>query len=135
MTSEQPRESKMAIQTLPPTDEVVADQVRLQGVWQFLAGQRVAELRLDGNRFTVQFQNGERYRGTYWIDPTRWPKAIDMAIEEGPEPHRGLTSLGIYKLEDKTLRWSPGEPGKGRPRSFPTDTESRQLDLFFKRQE
>jgi uncharacterized protein (TIGR03067 family) len=109
------------------------DRDRLQGVWEYLAGQRKAELLIAGSRFTVKFRNGDVYMGTFTLTPGRKPKRIDMTVEEGPVRHRGKVSQGIYKLEGDRLHWSPGDPGEGRPKNFPRPEDHVQLYLVLQR--
>jgi uncharacterized protein (TIGR03067 family) len=107
---------------------------RLQGVWSYVAGQRKAELLIAGDHFTVKFRNGDLYMGTFALQPSRKLKHLDMTIEEGPERHRGKVSLGIYRLEQDELHWSPGEPGGGRPAGFPAPQDRGQLYLVLRRE-
>jgi uncharacterized protein (TIGR03067 family) len=93
------------------------DKESLQGTWEFVAGIREAQLLIAGDHFTVRFKTGEIYVGTYHLDPSRKPKAMDLAISEGPERHRGKTALAIYDLDGDHLIWCPAEPGgRDRPR-------------------
>ena len=124
----------MATLISPVADAVAEEKARLQGAWEFLSGQRAGQMLFAGDHFLVRFRDGDTYVGTYRLDPTGWPKTIDMVIEEGPAHHRGKTSLGLYKLEADTLRLCPGDPGKERARNFPTEADGRCLDLFFRRE-
>ena len=56
-----------------------------------------------------------------------------MTVEEGPVRHRGKVSLGIYKLEGDRLHWSPGDPGDGRPASFPAPEDHAHLYLVLQK--
>ena len=47
------------------------DKEALQGTWNFVSGIREAQLLIAGDHFTVRFQTGEIYVGTYHLDPTR----------------------------------------------------------------
>jgi len=111
------------------------DKARLQGTWVFVSGIREAWMRMDGDRFTVQFSNGDLYRGSYTLDPTMQPRMMDMAISEGPEKHRGKTSLIIYELDGDHLTWCPAEPGTGnRMRAFPAAEDTHHLCILFRRE-
>jgi uncharacterized protein (TIGR03067 family) len=112
-----------------------ADKQKLQGTWNTVSGRREAELLVAGGHFTVKFNNGDIYLGTFTLDPTQEPHAIDMVICEGPERHRGKTSLGIYELSIDRFLWSPGDPGTGeRPADFPPVTDKEHLCLVFERE-
>jgi uncharacterized protein (TIGR03067 family) len=117
-------------------DAVAAkDRERLQGVWNFITGRRKAQMTVAGDHFTVAFGNGDVYEGTFEIDPTAKPKAMDMLVHAGPEKHRGKTALCIYALDGPHLIWAPADPGvTERPTAFPP-TESRDpLCLVFRRE-
>ena len=51
------------------------DRERLQGVWNFITGQRkTGGLFITGDHFTAKFSNGEVYVGTFKVDPARSPR-------------------------------------------------------------
>jgi uncharacterized protein (TIGR03067 family) len=111
------------------------DAERLQGMWVFVSGIREARMVIDGDHFTVTFKNGDVYRGGYALDPTTTPKMMDMIIREGPEKHRGKTSLIIYHLDGDLLTWCPAEPGTGnRLRAFPEAEDLHHLCILFRRE-
>ena len=110
------------------------DKEALQGTWNFVSGIREAQLLIAGDHFTARFRTGEIYVGTFHLDPTRKPKAMDLFIREGPERHRGKTSLAIYDLDGDHLIWCPAEPGVGdRLRAFPPEGHTKHLCLVFRR--
>jgi uncharacterized protein (TIGR03067 family) len=110
------------------------DKEALQGTWNFVSGIREAQLLIAGDHFTARFKTGEIYVGTFHLDPSRKPKAMDLFISEGPERHRGKTSLAIYDLDGDHLIWCPAEPGVGdRLRGFPPEADTRHLCLVFRR--
>jgi uncharacterized protein (TIGR03067 family) len=111
------------------------DRDRLQGTWNFVSGIREAQMLIAGDHFTVKFKGGDIYLGTYTLDPTSKPRMMDMTISEGPEKHRGKTSLIIYELDGDHLIWCPAEPGTGnRLRSFPPEEDTRHLCIIFRRE-
>ncbi len=112
------------------------DKEALQGTWNFVSGIREAQLLIAGDHFTARFKTGEIYVGTYHLDPARKPKAMDLFISEGPERHRGKTSLAIYDLDGDHLIWCPAEPGVGdRLRAFPHEGDTKHLCLVFRREQ
>src|SRR5262245_36151888 len=86
-------------------EAVRRDRERLQGNWRFLAGPREAQLTVQGDQFTMRFRNGDVYRGTCTLNPTHRPRAMDLHIDEGPEPFQGLTALAIYQFDSDHLIW------------------------------
>jgi uncharacterized protein (TIGR03067 family) len=110
------------------------DRERLQGAWAFVSGRREAQLLFVGDHFIVNFTGGDIYVGTFCVDPTQNPRAMDMTITEGPAHHRGKTSLGIYELTEDRLIWCPAHPGtEDRLPAFPPAEDVRHLCLVFRR--
>jgi uncharacterized protein (TIGR03067 family) len=111
------------------------DAERLQGTWGYVSGQREAQLLISGEHFTVRFRNGDIYVGTFTLDPTNRPRAMDMFIQDGPEPHKGKTSLAIYEFDGNHLIWAPAEPGKSeRNRAFPPSDDREHLCIIFRQE-
>jgi len=111
------------------------DRDRMQGVWKFLSGKREASLLISGDHFTMHFRNGDVYVGTFTLDATAKPKAMDLTIREGPEAYRGKTALAIYEFDADHLIWCPAEPGReDRLRAFPAMDDQGHLCIIFKRE-
>ncbi len=111
------------------------DLERLQGSWIYLSGPREAQLLISGQHFTMRFRSGDIYVGTFTLDPTNRPRAMDLHIHEGPEPHRGKTALAIYEFDGHHLIWSPAEPGNPeRFRAFPPGDDPERLCIIFRRE-
>jgi uncharacterized protein (TIGR03067 family) len=114
---------------------ICKDKERLQGTWNYVSGIRAAQMLIAGEHFTVKFANGDIYLGVYTLDPTAKPKMMDMTIQEGPDKHRGKTSLVIYELDGEHLIWCPAEPGTGNRRAaFPPDDDTQHLCIVFRRE-
>jgi uncharacterized protein (TIGR03067 family) len=110
------------------------DIARLQGTWNYVSGIRQAQLLISGDHYTVKFKkSGDIYVGTFQVDPTLRPKAMDMVIHEGPERHRGKTSLCIYEFDGPYLIWCPSPPGATERRiAFPPESDLEHLCLVLK---
>lgn len=111
------------------------DRDRLQGVWRFVSGRREAQLLISGDHYTMRFRNGDIYLGTYSLDATARPKAMDLSIHEGPEQFRGKKALAIYEIDGEHLIWCPAEPGReDRLRAFPGEDDLDHLCIIFRRE-
>lgn len=111
------------------------DRERMQGVWKFVSGKREAQLLISGEHFTMKFRNGDIYVGTYTLDATAKPKAMDLTIQEGPEAYRGKTALAIYEFDADHLIWCPAEPGRqDRLAAFPGQEDLGHLCIIFRRE-
>ncbi len=89
------------------------------GSMEVRSGKREAELLITGDHYTMRFRNGDIYVGRFTVDPTQKPRAMDMVIEEGPEPYRGKVAMAIYEFDGDHLLWCPGKPDRGE-RSVPS---------------
>jgi uncharacterized protein (TIGR03067 family) len=99
----------------------------LQGTWvitvadgQDLAGsgQEVA-LTITGNAY-VQTMNGQVVeRGTFKIDDTKKPIALDLSIAEGDDA--GQSQVGVLELDAKTGKTMYGKIGNPGTTARPTD--------------
>lgn len=101
-------------------DDGKGDLKAIQGTWTAgLEGKKV-NLTFSGSKFSIDF-DGKTFKGSFRLDPTKKPKAIDLSIEDGPEKEVvGKTSLGIYAFDGDQLKWCGGEPGESkRPADFP----------------
>lgn len=105
----------------------------MQGAWLCVAGRRKASFLVAGDRFTVHFDDGAIYMGTFTLDGDGWPGTMNVLVEEGPTRHKGLVALCIYEFDGDDLRWCAAEPGqKERPTSF-IEEDPRHLCLVFRR--
>jgi uncharacterized protein (TIGR03067 family) len=66
--------------------------------------------------YTITPKRGKATAGTYTIDATKDPVAIDMKPKGGT--YDGKTLLGIVKVEGGTMTICFAEPGKPRPAKF-----------------
>ncbi|HLJ95754.1 MAG TPA: leucine-rich repeat protein [Gemmataceae bacterium] len=83
----------------------------------------VTTFTADG-KFTAKFADGMAGAGTYKLDPSKKPKAIEITMNFGP--NKGKPHEGIYALEGETLKICSSDPGKPRPKEFATKADSGQ---------
>jgi uncharacterized protein (TIGR03067 family) len=106
----------------------------LQGAWVSILGRRPARFLVAGNRFTIQFNDGEIYMGCIELDLLHQPHGMDLSIHEGPARHKNQTAPSIYELQDDRLLWCTSGPGQKRPGEFPTQDDPNYLCLMFQRE-
>jgi len=100
----------------PATGDAKKELEKFQGTWTVVSmengGQKVPEeqssqirLTYKDNTYSVML-GGETRTGTFQIDPSKKPKAIDRTPTSGP--NKGKTFKGIYEFDGETLRccWS-----------------------------
>ncbi len=128
----------------PRGDAAKAELEKFQGMWQLVSAQRDGrEVSKDGVGRTTLIIKGDTFRfpedaevgtgpnGTFAIDPTATPRAIDATPASGPG--KGKTSRGIYKLEGDRYEVHFAPPGEGRPTEFVSKPESGGLHSVWKR--
>ena len=112
--------------------DVIAQQIKsLQGTWKQIGYEKDGEaepldelgweprLAITGDKFVVTLANGRiPFEGTYKLDPTRQPKAIDWTDAIGEDA--GKTLLGIYSLEGDRFVFCVAAPVRERPAEFRT---------------
>jgi uncharacterized protein (TIGR03067 family) len=107
----------------PADAEARADLTRLEGDWYLASARRngkdmpadtVKTFRctVRGDHFSITRDGKVVEAGTLRPDPSKSPKAVDIAVDNGP------TVLGIYDVEADGYRQCYATPGKGRPTSF-----------------
>ena len=116
---------------------------KLQGSWTATQAERDGKpaddvvghrLSFTGNRFQIQSKDGKPlYEGTFRVDPSAKPAAIDFAHTEGAL--KGKAWKGIYALDGDTLRVCDNAPNldKGRPAAFEAKSGSGHVLVTFKR--
>jgi uncharacterized protein (TIGR03067 family) len=108
----------------------------LQGAWFSFSGRREAEFLISGSHFTVRFADGDIYMGAFELHPEDLPKRMEMRIEEGPTRHKGKTTLCIYELDGRTMRWCTGNPGNSEHlAAFPSEDAPDYLCMRFRREQ
>jgi uncharacterized protein (TIGR03067 family) len=114
-----------------PSGAVAEEMKKFQGTWRQVAweedgvpqppdepgqGPRVT---FRGDTFVVTLADGSTaIRGTFRLDPTREPKAVDWTDTFGPDA--GKTFPAIYSLEGDRLVFCAADEGQERPTEFRT---------------
>jgi uncharacterized protein (TIGR03067 family) len=118
-------------------------QKKLQGTWTATKAERDGKaaddvvgdrLSFTGNRFQIRSKDGKPlYEGTFRVDPSTKPAAIDFEHTEGAL--KGKAWKGIYALDGDTLMTCDNAPNldKGRPAAFEAKTGSGHIFITFKR--
>jgi uncharacterized protein (TIGR03067 family) len=115
------------------------DEDRIRGTWLPVSaeegGRKEPDEKLKDSKIvfgadgklnlTVQ---GKEMEGTYKLDATKKPKAIDVTIKDGSKEE---THKGIYLLEKDSLKLCFAEPD--RPTEFATQAGTKSLLLVLKR--
>jgi uncharacterized protein (TIGR03067 family) len=118
------------------------DPARLEGGWTAVRAEQDAReageivghlLRFEGDRFSIREKGMTIYEGTFEVDASASPRAIDFT-HTGESP-RGKTWRGIYKIDGDTLTIcdNAGDVQKSRPTSFDTKPNSGRVLVVFKR--
>ncbi len=117
---------------LEPTASLIEEELqRFWGVWKQVAYERDGikepldeqgwepSTMFTDTEFVVTLADGSiPIRGTYRIDPSQNPKAVDWTDTIGEDA--GKTLLAIYSLQDDRLTFCAAYPGLERPTEFRT---------------
>src|SRR5438309_3212373 len=126
----------------PADDAAKKEKEKFAGTWKIVTAERdgqpdkvsksaIATYAVDG-KFSVKFADGAGGEGTYKLDPSKGPKAIDYTLDYSPD--KGKQHKGIYSLESDTLKICGSDPGKSRPKEFVTKTDSGQTFFVLMRE-
>jgi uncharacterized protein (TIGR03067 family) len=131
----------LSVAAAPKDDAAKADRDKLQGVWTVVSlevgGKEVGadetkKFKLEFKGDKVIFTAGDdRHEGTFKLDPTAKPKAIDVMPLDGPD--KGKTERGIYAFEGDTLKICGADADKERPKEFTTKEGSGRTLVVLKR--
>jgi uncharacterized protein (TIGR03067 family) len=115
----------------------------LQGTWTATKAERDGKsandvvghrLAFTGNRFRIQSKDGKLlYAGTFSVQPSAKPPAIDFAQMEGAL--KGTSWKGIFALRGDmlTIIDNAVNSDKGRPQAFATKSGSGYVLITFQR--
>ncbi len=119
---------------------VKRELARLQGTWQTVSveidgeplgpGVKKDRLIIKENAF-VLVTRGSNTGGTFTIDPTKRPRTIDTETRLGD--NKGTRALGIYVLEEDTLKVCYVPAPHPRPAEFKTTPKSMRALVIYKR--
>jgi uncharacterized protein (TIGR03067 family) len=84
-------------------------------------------------KFSVSQDGKVLYEGTFKIDPSKKPKAIDYKQTSEGE-NKGKTALGIYEVEGDKLKVCAMPGGRDRPTEFTSKPNSRYYNRIYKRE-
>jgi uncharacterized protein (TIGR03067 family) len=110
--------------------DAAKELTRFKGSWTVISAAKAGmplpeeivktiKVRFEGAKLTVEIL-GEAKEGTFKVDPTMKPAAIDLTIMD-------KTALGIYQLDKNTLKLCTAEPGEPRPKDFKAEGDKRLL--------
>jgi uncharacterized protein (TIGR03067 family) len=125
----------LAAGLLPTADatkeDAKKDQELLQGTWRCVSlvsdgktsdaeDAALFSMIFEKNGFTIKEREGTLAKGTFALDPSQKPKAIDVtATEAANERAKGKTQYGIYEVDKDTFKWCSTTKGKeARPKGF-----------------
>ena len=77
---------------------------------------KASKMTFKGNEASHVGQNGKLEKGTFKLDASKTPKAIDISPSSGPQ--KGETLLGIYSIEGETLTICGAKLGDDRPKEI-----------------
>jgi uncharacterized protein (TIGR03067 family) len=123
------------------------DQEALQGTWKAVSSERDGKdqtdlakgltLTFDKENFTWKKGDEVLLKGTFKLDPSKKPRAIDIAVMQiGKDEVKDKEMQGIYELDKGTLKWCATDGGRdtARPKEFATKTGTRVFLVTFKKQ-
>ena len=119
----------MATDPMSLSAAIAKEMAKFQGIWRQIAYEKDGVLdppdeqgweprvTFTGDTFVVTLTDGSTaIKGTFKLDPTREPKAVDWTDTLGPDA--GKTFLAIYSLEGDRLVFCAAAEGQERPTEF-----------------
>jgi uncharacterized protein (TIGR03067 family) len=88
-------------------------------------------LAIKGERYTIKSQEKVLGSLVLKIDPGKSPKIIDFTVFDGPD--KGKIVLGIYHLEEHSLKICSSNTGNKRPTEFSSNSVNGHTLITFKR--
>jgi uncharacterized protein (TIGR03067 family) len=127
----------------PPLEALIKkDEKELAGTWYVQSAenggkkippQAYRDLRLTykNGKFTAHKGKEKPEEGTYKLDPSKKPKAIDVTHSIGRD--KVQTQLAIYELKGNTFKICSCVTGKERPTTFDTTDKPEYVMMVLKR--
>jgi uncharacterized protein (TIGR03067 family) len=123
-------------------DAARKDLENFQGHWTLISAERDGKktppedakkitLTIRGNTFVLRKDSVVISEGSFTLDSTRKPKAIDETITAGP--NKGKTFSAIYEIDDERHKICFAAAGKERPKEFSAKPGSGHLLQVWKR--
>jgi uncharacterized protein (TIGR03067 family) len=113
-----------------PDDPTKKDQEKIQGTWKVDSIQSptgepqadVADMRwtFDGEKLSVAKGGNEFKKGTFRLDASKKPPALDLVPDDKDEKPTAC----IYQLDGDTLKIAAGKAGGDRPTEFKPDKDA-----------
>ena len=122
-------------------DAVKKEKDALQGKWSIVSVERDGKLvetwtdgvrMMEGNNYTLVPKKGDSVKGTFTLDPSKTPKAIDFLPAAGQ--YKDKTLRGIYEIDGDMLKICFSEPDKARPAEFTSKADSGWTLALHKKQ-
>jgi uncharacterized protein (TIGR03067 family) len=115
---------------------------KFQGTWTFQSSESggkelpAGDLKgliviFEGDKHTVKNGDEVIQVGTQKLDTSKSPKTIDVTMTEGP--NKGAVMLGIYEIDEDTLKVCFDPQGKKRPTQFKSAPDSENFVNVHKR--
>jgi uncharacterized protein (TIGR03067 family) len=122
-----------------PKDDAKKDQDKLQGEWTLMSGERdgnafpddlVKSLKrtMKDDHFSITRDGETLAKGTFKLDPSKKPKAIDIKLDNNDTPVQG-----IYELDGDTFKMCYAAPGEARPSKFAAEAGTGHTYAVWKR--
>jgi uncharacterized protein (TIGR03067 family) len=127
-------------------DDAKKDQDALQGAWRAVSSETGGKdqteqfkdhlLVFEGVTFALKKGDDVGLKGTFKLDPSKEPRAIDITITEGGQDgDKGKVLHGIYELGKGTLKWcTAGPDGTDRPTEFSTKEGINHMLVTLKKE-
>jgi uncharacterized protein (TIGR03067 family) len=130
----------LALAAAPKDDAGKKDLEKMQGDWACEAMERDGFKFPDeaaqsyfrtvkDNSYTVSRYRKAAGKGTFKLDTTKTPRAMDITPAAGGKP-----ILAIYKIEGDTFTMCYAMPGGERPKEFATKADSGHTLAVWKRE-